>query len=426
MNKSERYLLSVQKALFQIFVFLIPTQLGYHFWFPFSYMFGIRVDYFAPTIYLTDVLLVVIFGLFLWQIIKEKKKPNRKLVTVFILLFSFAAINLIYSTAYPIALYKWIKIIELFLLGTYVIFQKKIRYSDWILWPLLCSAVFFASIGLGQFILQHSIGGPLYYLGERTFSSLTPGIALGDFFGRYLLRAYSTFSHPNSFAGFLGTSAIITYFYLPKNKKGKRLRYFALVLIGFALVATLSRWVWAATLLCFTAYFVEKRRNGLFKKNSHFFIVSAVSASLLFLIVSNFLLEKRVSFSESFGERLIWADRAGELITKNPLVGVGLNNYIFNLPKNNWQPVVWKLQPVHNIFLLTLTETGLVGLGFVSILLMIALKKAPGQANERRAIFWVLVFIVVTGTADHYWLTLQQNQLLMTLLLGVSLKKTGN
>ena len=52
--------LSVERYLVNLFVFLIPTQLALHFWLPGSFVFGIRVDYLAPSIYLTDILFVLI------------------------------------------------------------------------------------------------------------------------------------------------------------------------------------------------------------------------------------------------------------------------------------------------------------------------------------------------------------------------------
>src|SRR3989338_7356441 len=59
-----------------LFILLLPTQLGKHFFFDFSYLSGVRVDYLAPTIYLTDILalllLIINFKSF-WHFLKEKK-----------------------------------------------------------------------------------------------------------------------------------------------------------------------------------------------------------------------------------------------------------------------------------------------------------------------------------------------------------------
>ena len=48
------------QILYLIFVFLLPTQLGKHFFPPYSYLNGVRVDYLSPTIYLTDILVFLL------------------------------------------------------------------------------------------------------------------------------------------------------------------------------------------------------------------------------------------------------------------------------------------------------------------------------------------------------------------------------
>ena len=37
----------------------IPFQLGKHFWLPFSYVWGLPIDYLAPTVYLNDIFLLI-------------------------------------------------------------------------------------------------------------------------------------------------------------------------------------------------------------------------------------------------------------------------------------------------------------------------------------------------------------------------------
>jgi len=103
---------------------------------------------------------------------------------------------------------------------------------------------------------------------------------------------------------------------------------------------------------------------------------------------------------------------------------VGLNNFIVRLPEIKLVTgVSWWLQPVHNIFLLALTETGIPGLLFFTFLLT---KAGAASAKKGKILFGLaIIFIVVTGLVDHYWLTLQQNQLLASLILGLSLRKNS-
>ena len=42
-----------------MFLCLLPTQLGKHFWPGWSLISGIRVDYLAPTIYLVDIIVIM-------------------------------------------------------------------------------------------------------------------------------------------------------------------------------------------------------------------------------------------------------------------------------------------------------------------------------------------------------------------------------
>ena len=51
-----------------------------------------------------------------------------------------------------------------------------------------------------EFIKQASLNGLFWWLGERTFTSSTPGIAKAVIDGRLLMRPYATFPHPNVLA----------------------------------------------------------------------------------------------------------------------------------------------------------------------------------------------------------------------------------
>jgi hypothetical protein len=77
------------------------------------------------------------------------------------------------------------------------------------------------------------------------------------------------------------------------------------------------------------------------------------------------------------------------------------------------------LQPVHNIFLLIGSETGLFGLFFFIVFLIFTLRRTNGQLP----IFVALLVILFTGLFDHYWLSLVQNRMLFALILGLAWSK---
>lgn len=126
--------------------------------------------------------------------------------------------------------------------------------------------------------------------------------------------------------------------------------------------------------------------------------------------------------ASSFENRRRLAEYAFTIIKQNPLFGIGANSFIISLAQKNtaWQWFYW-LQPVHNIFLLAASETGLIGLVAFSMFLALSLgnlvkKRSPSSFYLLTSIFGILF----TGLFDHYWLTLIQNQLLFVVVLGLS------
>src|SRR5260221_1150 len=52
----------LQNKLFTLFIVLLPVQLGLHFWPDWALVSGIRVDYLAPVIYLTDLIVIALLA----------------------------------------------------------------------------------------------------------------------------------------------------------------------------------------------------------------------------------------------------------------------------------------------------------------------------------------------------------------------------
>jgi O-antigen ligase len=112
---------------------------------------------------------------------------------------------------------------------------------------------------------------------------------------------------------------------------------------------------------------------------------------------------------------------AGAMISQKFLLGEGLNTFVINVPKvKNMGAYLWNLQPVHNIFLLVFSETGLIGLLAFSFLIYKLTRESLKPVSTLMVLS--LSFILITGLFDHYWLTLQQNMLLMVFVLANSFK----
>lgn len=441
----------LHRILFYLLLVFLPVQLGRHFWPDFAFVSGIRVDYLAPIVYLTDLLVVGILGAWLWEKVKSGKwegkrgKWRKENLNNFIFPISvliFLLINVLLAQNQGAALYKFVKIIEFALLGFYI---SKNNYTLYAIRHTLPLAVAYSSfIALAQFLKQVSLGGLFWWLGERTFNLSTPGIARAVWGGQLILRPYATFPHPNVLAGF---TLVVVILLLGNFKSANQLInkltnlkleieqlgdwligiYWLLVLIlGLtALAISLSRSAWIVGALVCSWLVIRYLRMTKPSKKFLYFVVClparalATAGCLLFVVGALFYCAFQLSTEEALVQRLHLNQTALEMIKQSPIIGVGLNNFIPRLP-DFWPKLTTTrfLQPVHNIFLLVAAETGLIGLLIFLWFLILTFKKLLITNNQ--SLITALSAILALGLFDHYWLTLQQTQLLFTIVLGLS------
>ena len=425
LNKLHRY-------FFYLLLVLLPTQLGYHWWPSWALVLGRRIDYLSPTLYVTDILIffVILFWVIDWIsrsmnhelgiMVKTKTRSFLIHYSLFILLLClFTGINILFASNHMVALFAWIKIAELVGLGLYIIHTKP-KFSS-ILFPLSIGVLYSSMIALAQFIFQHSIGGIFWFLGERTFTSQTPGIAQIPFCFPsrlncpLLLRAYGTFSHPNVLGGFL---AITLPLLLTQFLKKKNLFYIVTCVVGIlALVLTFSRSAWIVALFGMAYVIVREKKK--------FIVFTLLSAGIvLFYIGNTFRFQ-----DESIVVRQQLNAAAVSMFFGSPVIGNGLGNFLVGLPAHLVSRQIYFLQPVHNIYLLLLSEIGIIGFGIFIYLIISCFKNyESGIMNNRKNLFlssiiihYSLFAILLLGLIDHYFLTLQQGQVLFTIFLSLSL-----
>jgi len=384
----------------------LPFQLGKHFWLPFSYVLGLPVDYLSPTLYLTDLFLMISFFLYFFSFLKKKGLKKKflkffKLLTKYWWLIVLVVLNIVLAQNLGVALFGWLKILKMFFLS-FLVYKnrtwiKRILPKIIVFW-LLIQGLF----TLFQFLSQSSLGGLAYYLGERNFSLLTPGIAKVIFRREIFLRAYGTFSHPNSMAGFILLSLFL-YFSLVRPKKP----FTKIVLITglISLLLSFSRTAWLVGLLVFLIPKTAARLNQqtIVKKIIFILALSFLTALVFFAFPNPLALE----------ERIILARTSLKVFLKRPLLGVGWDNFLVVLP--DFWPFALQtkivLQPVHNLFLLILSQGGIIGL-------LLTFKGLKRVVNKKTFFWWLI--ILLTGLTDHYWLSLNQNLLLLGVVLGLS------
>lgn len=407
-----------QKVIFFLFLLSIPFQVGKHFWPEFSFVNGIRVDYLSPTLYLSDILFIFLFLFSIKSLygpcLLILKKPLVGLTLSIFLLGS------IFSMHFEAVFYFIIKFLEFLYIGIFVSYKLNKKNLSIAIWSLCCGAVTEAVIMFLQFIYQSSLGGWIYYLGERTFTSSTIGISTFRWGETMLLRPYGTFPHPNVAAFYFFFCFTLFLFLTVKSKNFTRLKKIILCILLLGIVLSFSRVVILLTIfVIFYSFFTVKIRNR------KFFIGYYLACSLVLLSI---LLQRlEFSFLRDIYFRLDLIKIAFLVFLKNPIFGVGLGNFYYHeiLFQRNITPTL--LQPVHNIYLLWMVQTGLAG----GILMFIFLKKVISRAmvffrenNRMKTSVALVVFgTILIGIFDHYLITLQQGQVMLALLLGLTFSR---
>lgn len=396
MKKFSRWDLVNQVLLFS-FILLLPTQLGRHFFAPFSYINGLRIDYLAPTIYLTDLLVLLL--IFLNFTLIKRILTNKPVLIFFGLL---AVQTLFFAQSKEIAWYRYLKLFEIVFL--FFLFRRKPISYGLTLLALVIGVGFESMLAVWQFIIKHSVQGVFWIFGERYLTLSLPDIAKASLNGVEILRPYGTFSHPNSMAGFY----LLLYTFILTRKTGKKTRVLSAVFLFASSVLILLSFskVAIATYVAVTiAYLVLKK---------DFSCKLCFLSRVLTLGVMGFAFMRAQTDPLSLSKRGALISQSFTLLGKTPLQGVGLGNYLVAQSHIRESALLLLPQPVHNIFLYVLVETGLI------VFLVGAFFLVRLLYRSRTLALTLCLFVVgVTGIFDHYWVTLQQNWLLLPVIFGL-------
>ena len=298
-----------------------------------------------------------------------------------------------------------------------------------VIYVLLSSVFLQACLGIYQFLTQSSFA--YKYLGLAAHNPENLGVAVIETASGRYLRAYGGFDHPNILGGVLAISIILVAFLLVKKKVLNSNRevfesifLFIFYFFGiFALFFTFSRAAWIAfsfgLLILLISLIVKKDRWMI----GRFLALIFFSVILLFIVGNPYkdLLKVRIDANtrleqKSLNEREAYFWQAKDLIQRNPLFGVGIGNYTETLNDREIikQPA-WVNQPVHNSFLLILSENGVVSLiFFVGFLVCLIIK-------DRREVYSWAIFatLIILMMLDHWFISLPFGVSFMFLVLGL-------
>jgi hypothetical protein len=403
--------------LYYTILLLLPVQLNYYFWPTWSIILGRKIDYLSPVLYGTDILIVLFILLWMLRNISTTRMTKRSLI-IGLVVCVCAVINIINSTHPLLSLWGWVSLFKFFL---FIIAAYSLNVS------VVKSALMLAVgggltcvIGLLQVFHQGSLGGIFYYVGERSFTiqsiNIAKTIITFPFIpkGITILRPYATFPHPNVFAGFIVLISLL--FVHHKNElisfvlkrlnasKNKRIplhivqcTYWVFMsLLGITLLLTSSETAIIGFLLglCWLSSF--RLRYKAILTITIFFIV-------LFVTWQSFI---QFPFIEAIDERKLLNYASLSIFLSSPLTGVGLKHFLVILPEFSLSRTIFFLQPVHNIYMLLLSETGVLSIIVFFAAFILLIRSLTFKLNPKT--LYILIPFLFIGLNDHYLLTLHQ------------------
>ena len=290
---------------------------------------------------------------------------------------------------------------------------------------LFASGFFQAVLTILQYVRQADFG--LRFLGETVLNPDLFNVAIFLVNGEKIMRPYGTTPHPNVLALFLFMAVFIYYFfYIQKDRflhSKPGLILYSILLFGFLL--TFSRiiiFVWLVGLGL--RWLILNKVFGKIaeKVGLRGLTVATVGVLVLFSVLFWPQVLTRLDISPQEEAVSLRGFYNKVSLFEKPFFGVGLGNFVnwFREINPGLAPSIY--QPVHNIYLLVFSETGVLGLA-AFLLFLIFLIKNYFKIEFNRPLHYSFLIIFLSllffGLFDHFLWTIQQGQIIFWLVSGL-------
>ncbi len=411
----------LEQFLFYFLLFAIPFQTRKILWHQ-NWNFN---EWQAISLYGTDILLLILFGFWIFNRVKPKIEKYDYFLFALIVVSAISVKN---SSSYTLSVYNVLKLVEFivfyFYLKSYVVYKFGLMRSMVV---LIGGGLFQAIIAILQFSKQSSLG--LKLLGESVLSPDLTGIA--SFYtlqGEKIIRAYGTTPHPNILAAFLFLTIFVFYFIFLYRPKINNYFLIGYPLMLFALFFTFARvmiFLWFAGFITRAILVTGKKNfrkifahglNGV--KLTKILVISAAVVVLFGIFYWPETVSRiKISSGDEAVQLRVFYNK--ESLKSLNWFGVGAGNFVNwlmvkdpNLPRNLYQPV-------HNIYLLIYSETGILGLAAMVLFLVFLVKDfIVSTKMEKLYHYSVLILFssfLFVGLFDHFLWTLQQGRFIFWL-----------
>lgn len=281
----------------------------------------------------------------------------------------------------------------LFLTSGLVFSHKLWRHQ--IAWALVFSSTSIAVLAIAQFVTLWFLGNDSQLLYDK--------------------RVISTFGQPNFLGSFLVMSLPFAW-YLYKgihphpSLRARFLSGVAIFIVILGIFSTLSRSAYLGLAVLALIWGIKHYKlllTGIVFSVLLFSIMATVSPKLVYQQWSRFQIDFEHKWTAE--NRISIAEKSTELIAKNPLFGVGLENFILVFPTIlnegdlGLKDIV--VDSAHNIFLDLGVETGLIGLSlfltFCIFILAKGLNRLKHEGFEEKNFTLSQIMVILTFLVSH-------------------------
>ena len=407
-----------EQFLFYFLLFAIPFQTRKILWYQ-NWNFN---EWQAIFIYGTDILLIILFGFWIFSRVKPKVEQYDYFLLALIVV---SAISIKNSSSYILSAYNVLKLIEFvvfyFYIKSYAVYEFGFNKS---LLALIYGGAFQAIIAILQFFKQSDLG--LRLLGESVIGFNMTGIAsFYSMAGEKIIRAYGTMPHPNILAGYLFL-AIFAFYYLWIYKNTSKFFLLVYVLILLALFFTFARVIVFILFLNFLIRIIlvhlKFRKEYWNKKLALLFLITLIVASGFSVFYWPEAVSRiKISSGEEAVQMRIFYNK--ESLKSLNWFGVGSGNFVNWLMVKDPNLSRGLYQPVHNIYLLIYSEMGILGISAFILFFVFLIKDFVLRTRMKNLYNYsfLLVFLsfLFVGLFDHFLWTLQQGRLMFWLVMSL-------
>lgn len=434
-----------------LYVFLIPWRARWIFT-EYSVVFPFYGDL---SLYITDILFVIVFAL--WGVFAYKNRKSvmqkvkkHKWIWIFVFLFLvYSALSILWSPVQEVSLYKALRLLQVGIFGL-VLATSALR-SRALYLVIIAGGLVQGLWALEQFFLQIIPASTVLGIAEQNPIEL--GVSVIEYLDQRWLRAYGSLSHPNMLGGFLALAGIVVsgWFFSAYEQMSKfigkweevtvaqlkpirwqilaSLSGFIFVLLGLFLSFSRSAWLgfsigWA---ILFLAVVIKSKKG-----NRKLFVLAGAKLILTGVVLFgalNFIFgplwatriqgENRLA-QVSATERSSLFEEAKTIIHLHPFLGVGIGAYEAVLMDLYPDKPIYTYQPVHNTWLLLWAELGIIGilLFFCWLALLLEGLKRLVDKNRRIRIDQAILFACIISIGliayfEHFFWTLPFGLLLV-------------